>query len=756
MSTNENMPLPDDVSAAQAMEVRRSTMVGTQNDAWVTTPEFGLSSPAAPAKNPLIAYLHGLRRHWVLATILGAVAAIAGGLGVWFGWGPQYMSRSLLQVDTIEPVIIKNAATSQSRRFMADEYDVYKLTQAQLIKSSFVLTAALRNPHKEVVAFNKKMTEGKALTYLQDEVRVDYPGKAEIMEISLTSGDRGLDVALVNAVVRAYLDEIVEKEKNQKRLRLNELDTAYSSKDEEVRRRLTNLKNLADELGTVDLKAASLKQQLVMQELSAARRDLLRQQFETRQAVGQMQAQQSLYDLIADQEISDGEVKAYLRNDPAYKELFREQQYKMIDLAYLKSTVRNHADSPHLDKFMRDYQAVQAQVEGMSGEVREEIRDKSRSELRRVITKLEAQAAFLSEQEPELKKAVEMRRAEAQRLSEFSVDLEMMRTEIDNIKNVQAGIAREREQLSVELQAVSRIRVRQEAESQNTPANAAARIALSVVTMVFGFCLPGGLIVWWDSQMRRINSADDVSVGLGLDVLGSIPVIPARIMQSLGSPTRKHNLWQTRLAESIDGVSARLLRKADQDESRVVLVTSAIAGEGKTSLATQLAMSLARNNRRTVLVDFDLRRPAFDGVFGLPLEPGVCEALRGESDVVEVVRETGAENLFVVTAGRYDRLSLTALANAAAGTLLAKLREEYEFVVIDSSPILPVADTRFVSQHVDTVILSVFRDVSRSDKIAAACEILEAFGVEHVEAVVTGPTENISAADLTYEPNPTA
>ncbi|GAF72577.1 unnamed protein product, partial [marine sediment metagenome] len=409
------------------------------------------------------------------------------------------------------------------------------------------------------------------------------------------------DVALVNAVVRAYLDEIVEKEKNKKRARLNELDAAYSSKDEEVRKRLTNLKNLADELGTVDLKAASLKQQLVMQELSGARSNLMRQQFETRRAVGQMQAKQSLLNLVDEQEISEAEVKAYLRNDPAYKEMFQEQQYRMMDLAYLKSAIRDHANSPHLNKFMRDYQAVQAQVEGMSGEVREEIRDKRRTELRREITQLEAQAAFLAEQESELKKGVESRRVEAQRLGEFSVDLEMMRTEIDNIRNVQVGIAREREQLTVELQAVSRIRVRQEAETQNAAANRAARVALSIVAMIFGLCLPGGLIVLWDSQMRRINSADDVSGGLGVEVLGSIPVIPARIMQNLGSPTRKHNLWQTRLAESIDGVAARLLRKADRGESRVVLVTSATAGEGKTSLATQLAMSLARNNRRTVL-----------------------------------------------------------------------------------------------------------------------------------------------------------
>jgi len=79
------------------------------------------------------------------------------------------------------------------------------------------------------------------------------------------------------------------------------------------------------------------------------------------------------------------------------------------------------------------------------------------------------------------------------------------------------------------------------------------------------------------------------------------------------------------------------------------------------------------------------------------------------------------------------------------------LRAEFEFVVVDAAPILPVADTRFVSQHVDAVILSVFRDVSRAPKIAAAREILEAFGVSTVEAVVTAPTDNLPDKDLRYE-----
>jgi len=151
-----------------------------------------------------------------------------------------------------------------------------------------------------------------------------------------------------------------------------------------------------------------------------------------------------------------------------------------------------------------------------------------------------------------------------------------------------------------------------------------------------------------------------------------------------------------------------------------------------------------------VLVDFDLRRPALDGIFGLSVEPGVCEILRSRGAVPPVARPTAVEHLSVVTAGRWDRQTLAALANGAARILLDELRAEYEFVIIDSSPILPVADTRLVSQHVDSVVLSVFLDVSQSPKVLAAYEILEAFGVQSVEAVVTGGDELFYGKDTGY------
>ncbi len=230
-----------------------------------------------------------------------------------------------------------------------------------------------------------------------------------------------------------------------------------------------------------------------------------------------------------------------------------------------------------------------------------------------------------------------------------------------------------------------------------------------------------------------------------------MPLVPSRVIRQLGSPSPRHRAWHLRLTESIDGIAARLLRKADIEQSRVIMVSSATGGEGKTTLATQLALSLARTGRRTVLVDFDLRRPSFDEMFGMPLSPGVSEVLRHESDVGGLVHAVAAENLAVVTAGRWDRQALASLSNGAVDSLFKQLREDFDFVVVDTSPILPVADARFVSQYVDTVVLSVFRDVSESAKIQAACDILAAFGANCVEAVVTGPSHGLYGRHAGYE-----
>ena len=107
-------------------------------------------------------------------------------------------------------------------------------------------------------------------------------------------------------------------------------------------------------------------------------------------------------------------------------------------------------------------------------------------------------------------------------------------------------------------------------------------------------------------------------------------------------------------------------------------------------------------------------------IFGLPLEPGISNVLREEVSLEDAAQETAITNLHVVSAGRLDQEALVALSKGGDRRIFSALREQFDFIVVDGSPVLPVADTRFLSQNVDTVILSILRDVSQGPKVVAS------------------------------------
>src|SRR5437588_181722 len=121
-----------------------------------------------------------------------------------------------------------------------------------------------------------------------------------------------------------------------------------------------------------------------------------------------------------------------------------------------------------------------------------------------------------------------------------------------------------------------------------------------------------------------------------------------------GKPNRKVDPVQQLLTESVDATRTMLVHLTRTQGVRTVMVTSAVAGEGKTSLSCRLAVSLARSGLRTLLIDGDTRNPSVHKVFGLPCEEGFCEALYAGIDAPSAVRETPVPGLSVLPAGRWS------------------------------------------------------------------------------------------------------
>jgi Mrp family chromosome partitioning ATPase len=150
------------------------------------------------------------------------------------------------------------------------------------------------------------------------------------------------------------------------------------------------------------------------------------------------------------------------------------------------------------------------------------------------------------------------------------------------------------------------------------------------------------------------------------------------------------------------------------------------------------------------LLDADLRNPAIHRLFGVGRFPGLCELLRGDNEIAETIQPTPAPQLSLIPAGRCDNLALQALAQDGFQGICAQLRPAYDFIVIDSAPVLPVADSLLVGQHVDAVIFSILRDVSRLPKVYAAHQRLEMLGIRMLGAVVSGTHVDSYSPDYQY------
>jgi capsular exopolysaccharide synthesis family protein len=751
MSLNEKTLLTDDPAQTTGYALRPSTPMAENGlGEWTTNVPL---SPAESASGPnLGAYLHALRRHWLLASALGILLACGAAAGIWLGVSPRFVADAYLKCDFQQDAIMGQ------RRVVSDtEFEIFKNTQVQMMTNRLVLYAALQ---KEVKIGEQKFTikklpmiepEDDKIEWLAKKVSVAFPQRAEVMKVSVSTNNPVYSAAIVTAVKDAYLEEVVEAERKKRDVRISDLKRLSVDKSTEVKDSMNELKKMADILGTSESDTLNMQQKAVLDELASYRGDFIRSQFDLYRMKSELASWNAVLETLESQPVPDIEVQQYVQLDPYMRQISEELVYRKMQSEQWAGAVNPGSKSRAVDQALGGLARLQKQYDDHMEQIRQQCAIKRKGEVQKDIKKLEAMIATTSKQMDVTQEEVKRLQKESFRFGQSSIDMQMRREDIKGRQKSLDSINTELEVLRVEANTAPRVtEISKVVEPPKTDASSMIRLALTGMASLVGFCIPFVGVVVWDMQYSRINGTSDIADQLGLPVIGSVPKIPRKILHEQGSAGKNHQLWQLRLTESVDGISARLLRQAETEQRRVVMVTSAVNGEGKTTLAAQLAMSLARAGRRTLLVDFDLRNPTFDEVFGLPKSPGLSEILRNECDLANCIHASGMENLSVLTAGCWDRFALAALANNCVASMFKELRDEYEFVIVDTSPILPITDARFVSQYVDSVVLSVFRDISESSRIRAACEILEAFGVQSVEAVVTGVNEHLGGKHLGY------
>jgi capsular exopolysaccharide synthesis family protein len=204
----------------------------------------------------------------------------------------------------------------------------------------------------------------------------------------------------------------------------------------------------------------------------------------------------------------------------------------------------------------------------------------------------------------------------------------------------------------------------------------------------------------------RLEQPEQIEEQLEEPIMGQLPEVDKKHYKE-GYLLLNRMKTHTMFAESLRGVRSALLLSPEGSSKRLLAVTSAVPGDGKTTFTANFAITLANSGNRTLLVDADLRRGNVHGYFEQPLEGGLAEVLQGRLPMKDAIRETGINNLFFLRAGERPPNPSELLIGPSTKDFIRDLRAEFDYVIFDCPPLTAIDDTFSIAAFLDGLFFVV-------------------------------------------------
>ncbi len=263
---------------------------------------------------------------------------------------------------------------------------------------------------------------------------------------------------------------------------------------------------------------------------------------------------------------------------------------------------------------------------------------------------------------------------------------------------------------------------------------------LLVVAGGLALALGVGLACALEQLSQGFTSPEQVEATLGLPLHGLIPKMPRRVLRRLsahGAIVRGASPSADAAAAALDNLRGRL-RALGEARPKLVMITSAVPQEGKSIFAAELARNAAAAGWRVMLIECDLYCPSLAAHFRTAAGPGLCDILAGRllGDIARVVHEP-APRLHVITAGRPVSDTQELLASGRMTALLAAVRARYDLVVLDTPPVLPVADALVLARHAEATLMVVRWDSTARHAVQDAMRQLHEYRARLLGVIMT-------------------
>lgn len=596
----------------------------------------------------------------------------------------------------------KVLGTEDDRESASSKIDVERFldTQLDLVRSRVVLTRVaeelglFRNPSSFLEAMGEESdleadsvrTKEEArreaiLETLHENVEVEYIGQTRIMTIRFLSPDAELSARIANSFSDNYIRSNLERKSESSSYALDflrgqlreaqvRLEESERAALEYARRtRIVDASNAASSVGTAENKQP--------QSLITAQLVQLNGAYSS--AVSARVAAEEKWRRTANLPVLN--IPDVLSN-PAIQGLLEKRA--VVESEYREQLETRQGEFPEVRQTAARLAEIDRQITTLARNIRDSVR--SQYEVaRRQETQLLAQLDTLKSST-----LVEQNQ---------TIQLSILRREADTNRQQYESLLRRFNQLNAEsgVQANNLVVVDRAVPDPN-PAwpNTLLNVILS---LALGLIISAVYLLIQNQLFDKVRSSVDVTDRMKQPLLGVIPTV-ADINEALGDQKSEFN-------EAFNVVRTSLSLSTGGGVPRTVVLTSVQPSEGKSSSCISLASAFARLGKKVLIIDLDLRRPNVHRLLNLPNKSGASTILSGQSGYADQVRQTEIANLFAITSGPQPPVPTDLLVSDRLNQLLSELRDAFDLVLVDSPPVLALADAGILAGKVDATIFVI-------------------------------------------------
>jgi succinoglycan biosynthesis transport protein ExoP len=359
--------------------------------------------------------------------------------------------------------------------------------------------------------------------------------------------------------------------------------------------------------------------------------------------------------------------------------------------------------------------------------------ERLQAEVRNVARAAESEAQAARAREAELEANLDAVKREAQDVSRKAIELGVLRREVDTNRQIYQDLLTRTKQTGLETELkTTNIRVVEKAEVPRGPMSP-RKMRNYQIALVLGLVLGVGLALLFESFDNTFKTPEDIKQHLGVPFLGMVPDVTAasaskEMMRGLSPTLLVSKNASSAVADAYRVLRTNLIFTSAETTGRVLVVTSAGPGEGKTTTLANLAAALAYNGSKVLALDADLRRPTLHQHFGLQKTPGLSDLIVGKSAASQTIQSTRIDGLQLLPCGYIPPNPAELLGSPMMKQVLEAVRSHYDWVLLDSPPILAMADAAVLCPLVEGVVMLVAAETPTKPAVARAIDQVQGVG----------------------------